>query len=71
MPNAEDAATLVRFVGSDRRSDSRFAAGVASGRLFSLLVAGSLVTGVAPFESAESLAAMAGETRALLDAENR
>jgi len=71
MPDAEDAATLVRYVGVDGRRDSRFAAGVASGRLFSLLVAGSFVDGVAPFESAESLAAMARETRVWLDAENR
>lgn len=66
MPGAKEADALVQYVGMDARRGSRFAIGVASGRLFSLIVAGSFMEGVEPFESPESLAALADETRSLL-----
>jgi post-segregation antitoxin (ccd killing protein) len=66
MPGAAEANSLVQYVGGNARLGSRFVVGVASGRLFSLLVAGSFVDGVEPFESAESLAAIANETQSLL-----
>jgi hypothetical protein len=66
MSSAEDANALVQYVGVNARLDSRFVIGLASGRLFSLLVAGSSMQGVASFESAESLAAIEKETRAAL-----
>ena len=58
--------TLVEYVGVNTRLGSRFVIGVANGRLFSLLVAGSSMEGVESFETPESLASMANETRALL-----
>ena len=66
MPTAEQANTLGTYVGVNTRLGGRFVIGVASGRLFSLLVAGSSMEGVAPFESPESLASLANDTRALL-----
>jgi len=48
------------------RRGSRFVIGVASARLFCLLVAGSTVEGVESFESRESLASIANETRVAL-----
>jgi hypothetical protein len=49
----------------------RFVTGVASGRLFSLLVAGSSMEGVDPFESPESLASLTNEMRRLLQEASR
>jgi hypothetical protein len=66
MPSAEEARTLVEYVGANTRLGSRFVTGVASGRSFSLLVAGSAWEGVDPFETPESLASIANDTRALL-----
>jgi hypothetical protein len=66
MPTAEEATTLVEYVGVNTRLGGRFVTGVASGRLFSLLVAGSSMEGVDPFESPESLASLANEMRPLL-----
>ena len=66
MPSAEEANRLVDYVGVNTPQPARFTIGLASGRLFSLLVAGSSMEGVKPFESPESLAAIASETRALL-----
>ena len=66
MPTAEEAGTLVEYVGVNTRLGSRLMVGVANGRLFSLLVAGSSMEGVASFETPESLASIANETRALL-----
>ena len=66
MPTAEEANTLVEYVGVNTRLGGRFVTGVANGRLFSLLVAGSSMEGVASFETPESLASIANETRALL-----
>lgn len=66
MPSAEEARTLVEYVGVNTRLGSRFVIGVADGRLFSLLVAGSSMEGVASFETPESLASIATDTRALL-----
>jgi hypothetical protein len=66
LPSTEEANALVQCVGVNTRQGSRFVVGVASGRLFSLLVAGSTEDGVESFESAESLARLADETRALL-----
>jgi len=66
MPTAEEANTLVEYVGVNTRLAGRFVTGVASGRLFSLFVARSSIEGVEPFESPESLASIANEARALL-----
>jgi hypothetical protein len=66
MPSAEEANTLVEYVDVNTRLGSRFVIGVASGRLFSLLVAGSSMEGVDSFETPQSLASIANETRALL-----
>jgi hypothetical protein len=66
MASAEEANALVQSVGVNARLGSRFVIGVASGRLFSLLVAGSAMDGVESYESSESLASIANETRALL-----
>lgn len=71
MPTAEEARTLVEYVGVNTRLGSRFVTGVASGRLFSLLVAGSAMEGVDSFETPESLTAIANETRALLQEVSR
>jgi hypothetical protein len=67
MPSPEDANTLVEYAGANRSTGSHFVTGMARGRLFALLVAGSSFEGVEPFESAESFAAIAAETRPLLD----
>jgi hypothetical protein len=66
MPTADNADTLVRYVGPNGQLGDRFVIGVAAGRLFSLLVAGSCRQGVAPFESRDSLGVLARETAALL-----
>ena len=71
MPTAEEANTLVEYVGVNTRLGGRFVTGVANGRLFSLLVAGSSMEGVASFEAPESLASIANETRALLQEAGR
>ena len=71
MPSAEDARTLARYVGVNTRLGGQFVIGVASGRLFSLLVAGSVMEGVAPFETRESLAPLVDQTRALLQEASR
>ena len=68
MPRAEeDANALAEYAGANRSTGSHFVIGEAHGRLFSLLVAGSSFEGVAPFESPETLAAIAKETRPLLE----
>jgi hypothetical protein len=66
MPTERAANALVSFVGDGKTLDGRFCLGVASGRLFSLLVAGSFREGVAPFESPETLAPLGREAQALL-----
>jgi hypothetical protein len=66
MPSAAGANALVEYVGNDTRRGGRFVIGVASARLFCLLVAGSVVKGVESYESRESLASIADETRVLL-----
>jgi hypothetical protein len=66
MPSAEEANRLVEYVGANAPQDTRFTIGLASGRLFSLLVAGSSMDGVKPFESPETLAAIAKEIRPFL-----
>jgi hypothetical protein len=71
MPSAEDARALAEYVGVNTRLGSRFVIGVASGRLFSLLVAGSAMEDVDSFETPESLHAIANETRALLQEASR
>ena len=80
MPTEQDAALLMRYVGAratERTAatprgraplDGRFSAGVASRRLFAILVAGSAQIGVAPFETYETLDVLAEGTRPLLDA---
>ena len=71
MPSADEARTLVEYVGRDARLGGRFMIGVASGRLFSLLVAGSAMDGVDPFETPESLASIANQTRVTLQEASR
>jgi hypothetical protein len=66
MPSAKEARTLVEYAGVNTRLGSRFVIGMADGRLFSLLVAGSSMEGVDSFETPKSLASIADETRALL-----
>lgn len=66
MPSVEEANTLVEYVGVNTRPSGRLVIGVASERLFSLLVAGSTMAGVESVESPEGLASIANETRALL-----
>ena len=71
MPSAEEARTLLEYVGVNARLGGRFVIGVASGRLFSLLVAGSAMEGVDAFETPESLAPLVDDTRALLQEASR
>jgi hypothetical protein len=66
MPSAEEANALVGSVGKDTRRGGRLIIGVASARLFCLLVAGSVMEGVPSYESRESLVPIANETRVLL-----
>jgi hypothetical protein len=66
MPTADEANTLVEYVGLNTRLGGRFVTGMAEGRFVSLLVAGSSMEGVDSFESPESLASLADEMRPLL-----
>src|SRR5258706_272422 len=50
MPADREASALEGYVG-DGSDSGRFSVGTASGRLFALLVAGSFMEGIEPFES--------------------
>ncbi len=63
LPDENQAAALVEDLPAPTADDERFSAGVAVGRLFSFLVAGSWAVGVEPYETPESLAVFAGQTR--------
>jgi hypothetical protein len=64
MPAEQDASALQSYVGD--AASGRVSVGTASGRLFALLVAGSFMEGIAPFESKETLAVLAADARTLL-----
>ncbi len=66
MRTEREASTLRDYVGNGERLSGRFTAGICSDCVFAILVAGSCFEGVAPFESAESLALLAEEMRGLL-----
>lgn len=55
LPSRDASAQLVKFLGSGLHISGRFAVGYSVGSLFGLLVAGSAVDGVEPYESLESL----------------
>jgi len=67
MENEREAALLNTYVGTGNPLDSRFAAGIARGPLFGILVAGSSCQGVAPFETQQSVAALAKEVGPILE----
>ena len=67
MPSADGANTLARYAGINTAHRGRYATGVAVGRLFGLIVAGSSREGVAPFESPETIDGIARDLRALLE----
>jgi len=64
MPAEQDASALQSYVGD--AASGRVSVGTASGRLFALLVAGSFMEGIEPFESKETLAVLAADARSLL-----
>jgi hypothetical protein len=66
VPTESEAKQLVEDAGSATSLGDRICVGVSSGRLFGLLVAGSFMQGVEPFESRETLAELAEQTRVLL-----
>jgi hypothetical protein len=65
-PNATHAAALAGHVAGRSNAGGRFSVGVAHDHLFALLVGGSWTVGVEPFESPESLAEIAEQTRLVL-----
>jgi hypothetical protein len=68
MPSPDGCQQLVADVGSGIGDASRHVAGVAAGRLFALVVAGSCRIGAAPVETRASVAEFAERTRVLLAA---
>ena len=67
MPTEQDANALRDCAPIRPASDgSRFNIGLSCGRLFSMIVAGSSMVGVAPIETSEGVQQLAEETRLLL-----
>ena len=67
MPTEQAALQLGEYSPTQtRRDNGRFITGVSSGHLFSIIVAGSMMAGVEPLETSESVTAIAEETRRLL-----
>jgi hypothetical protein len=71
LPTAQEAEQLLDGVGPGTDIGGRLVVGVACGRLFALVVAGSNFPGTAPIESRESLARLANETRVVLESLGR
>ncbi len=66
MPTEEDAALLSKYVGDGAPVSARFSIGIACGRLFAIIVGGSTREGTEPYETPETLRALAAELRPLL-----
>jgi hypothetical protein len=66
MPGEGDCEQLVADVGTGTELDGRYVIGLAVGRLFALLVAGSWQQGVEPYESPSTLAELAEEARVIM-----
>lgn len=66
MPSSSDCENLVKAVGSGAPLSGRYAVGVSEGKLFAILVAGSVQEGVEPFESPSSLWELAEQTKTVL-----
>lgn len=66
MPAERDCEQLVADVGTGTELDGRYIIGLAVGRLFALLVAGSWQQGVEPYESPSTMADLAEEARVIM-----
>jgi hypothetical protein len=66
MPTEGDCDQLVADVGTGTELDGIYVMGLAVGRLFALLVAGSWQQGVEPYESPSTLAEFAEEARVIM-----
>lgn len=66
LPSSSEAEQLVTYLGSGSHLSGRFAVGYSVRRLFGLLVAGSTVAGIDPYESQESLADLVKPLQSLI-----
>jgi hypothetical protein len=64
LPSERESEQLVTYAGC--QLSGRFSVGYSYRSLFGLLVAGSVVSGVAPYESEDSLASLVQPLKALI-----